>query len=189
MPNRPNQSICRETLSILYNRNTLRDSSSWSSPPLMLLRDIHSKLITQYDSKEVCAPSQSQINVGASGGLSSQDGVSQRQKDAFLSIPQLNRLFLDSFVWDETSASNADVTVITSQHRVTLQILSHCQSFRDLKLLFVHSCHTEQISLSSQQHMVATVDSVRTLSFGRRWQSWSLRKRIPTRVSSQGSSR
>ncbi len=26
-----------------------RDSSSWSSPPLMLLRDIHSKLIDQYD--------------------------------------------------------------------------------------------------------------------------------------------
>jgi hypothetical protein len=59
-------------------KDDLRDSSSWSSPPLMLLRDIHSKLLAQYDCKEVCAPSQSQINVGAKGGLSSQDGVSQQ---------------------------------------------------------------------------------------------------------------
>ena len=54
-----------------------RDSSSWSSPPLVLLRDLHTKLITQYDCKEVCAPSQSQVNVGVSARLSSQDGVSQ----------------------------------------------------------------------------------------------------------------
>jgi hypothetical protein len=38
-------------------KDDLRDSSSWSSPPLLLLRDIHVKLITQYDYKEVCAPS------------------------------------------------------------------------------------------------------------------------------------
>jgi hypothetical protein len=30
-------------------KDDVRDSSSWSSPPLMLLRDIHSKLITQYE--------------------------------------------------------------------------------------------------------------------------------------------
>jgi hypothetical protein len=35
-------------------KDDLRDSSSWASPPLMLLRDIHSKLIDQYDCKEVC---------------------------------------------------------------------------------------------------------------------------------------
>ena len=34
-------------------KDDLRDSSSWSSPPLMLLRDIHSKLITQYDCKDL----------------------------------------------------------------------------------------------------------------------------------------
>ena len=91
----------------------------------MLLHDIHSKLITQYDCKEVCAPSPSQVNAGASGGLSSQDGVSQQQEAAPLSIPQLNRLIEASFVRDESSASNADVTAIPSQHRVTQQILSH----------------------------------------------------------------
>ena len=68
-------------------KEDLRDSSSWSSPPLVLLRDIHSKLIAQYDCKEVCAPSQSQGNVGASARLSSQDGVSQKQESAPLSIP------------------------------------------------------------------------------------------------------
>ena len=70
----------------------LRDSSSCSSTPLMLLRDIHSKLITQYDCKEVCEPSQSQVNAGAGDRNSSQDGVSQQQEVTHLSIPQLNCL-------------------------------------------------------------------------------------------------
>ena len=42
-------------------KDDLRDSSSWSSPPLLLLREIHAKLLIQYDCKEVCAPSQSQV--------------------------------------------------------------------------------------------------------------------------------
>jgi hypothetical protein len=46
-------------------KDDLRDSSSWSLPPLMLLRDIHSKLIDQHDCKEVCASSPSQVNAGA----------------------------------------------------------------------------------------------------------------------------
>lgn len=74
-------------------KDDLRDSSSWSSPPILLLRDIHSNLLTQYDCKKVCASSQSQVNVGASAILSSQDGVSQQQETAPLSLPQLNRLF------------------------------------------------------------------------------------------------
>ena len=53
-------------------KDDLRDSSSWSSTPLVLLRDIHSKLLTQYDCKEVCAPSQSQVHVGTSARLISQ---------------------------------------------------------------------------------------------------------------------
>jgi hypothetical protein len=39
----------------------LRDSSTWSSPPLLLLRDIQSNLLTHYDSKESCTPSQSHL--------------------------------------------------------------------------------------------------------------------------------
>ncbi len=108
-----------------FPKDDLRDSSSWSSPPFVLLRDIHATLISQYDSKEVCAPSQSQGNVGASTRLSSQDGVPQQQEDAPLSLPRLDRLFEDSFVRDESSASNADVAAIPSQFKVTKQILLH----------------------------------------------------------------
>ena len=41
----------------------LQDSSSWTSSPLRLLRDIHVNLISKYDCKEVCAPSQSQLSL------------------------------------------------------------------------------------------------------------------------------
>ena len=110
----------------------------------MLLRDIHSKLIDQYDCTEVCVPSPSQGDAGAGARLSSQDGVSQQQETASLSLPELNCLHADSFVRDERSASNADNTGITSQYRVTQQILSHWQPFRDLKLMFAASRRAEQ---------------------------------------------
>ncbi len=155
-----------------WRKDDLRDSSSWASPPLVLLRDIHSKLLTQYDCKEVCAQSQSQDNVGAGAGPSSQsqvnigagprpssqDGVSQPQEPAPLSFPQLNRLIEDSFVRDQSSVSNADVTDIPFQFKVTKQILLHWQPFRDLKLKYVGSRQAEQLSLRSQQRVVATVE-------------------------------
>jgi hypothetical protein len=122
-------------------QDDLRDSSSWSSPPLMLLRDIHSKLLGQYGCKEeVCAQPQSQVNVGAGAGLSSQsqanigagprpssqdDGVPQQKETTTLMLPQMNRLIEASFVRDESSASTADATAVPAQHRVTQQILSH----------------------------------------------------------------
>jgi hypothetical protein len=153
-------------------KDDLQDSSSWTSPPLVLLRDIHSKLLTQYDCKEVCAPSQSQVNVGAGTGPSSQsqvnigagprpssqDGVSQLQEPAPLSLPQLNRLVEGSFVLDESSVSNVDVPVIPSQVKVTHQILSHWEPFRDLKSRFADSRRAEQLRLRSQQRIVATVE-------------------------------
>ncbi len=39
----------QERQKLWLSKDNLRDSSSWASPPLVLLRDIHSKLITQYD--------------------------------------------------------------------------------------------------------------------------------------------
>ncbi len=102
-------------------------------------------------------PSPSQGNAGAGARLSSQ-GVSQQQETASLSLPQLNRLIEASFVRDESSASNADVTAIPSQHRVTQQILSHWQPFKHLKLMFAGSRRAEQLSLHSQQRVVATVE-------------------------------
>ncbi len=61
-------------------------------------------------------------------------------------------------MWDENSASNADVAVIPSQRRVTKQLLSHCQPFRDLKFRFADSCRGEQLNLHSQQRIVTTVE-------------------------------
>jgi hypothetical protein len=162
----------QERQKLWLTKDDLRDSSSWVSPPFVLLRDIHSKLLIQYDCKEVCAQSQSQVNVGAGAGPSSQsqvnigvgprpssqDGVSQLQEPVPLSLPHLNRLVETSFVRDESSPSNDDVTVIPSQFKVTKQILLHWQPFRDLKLKYVGSRQAEQLSLRSQQRMVATVE-------------------------------
>jgi hypothetical protein len=136
----------------------LQDSSSWKSSPLVLLRDIHSDLISKYDCKEVCAPSQSQGNVGSSARLSSQDGVPQQQEAAPLSLPQLDRLFEASFARDESSASSTGVTAIPSQLKITKQILKHWQPFQDLKLQFVGSRRQEQLSSRCQQRIVATVE-------------------------------
>ena len=61
-------------------------------------------------------------------------------------------------VRDESSASNADVPVISSQLKVTHQILSHWEPFRDLKVRFADSRRAEQLSLRSQQRIVATVE-------------------------------
>jgi hypothetical protein len=160
----------QERQELCLPKDNLRDSSSWSSSPLVLLRDLNTKLISQYDGKEVCAPSQSQGNigasapsqsqgnVGASARLDSQNGVSQHQEDVPLVLPQLNCLFQASFAWDENSSSNAGVTVIPSQFKVTQKILLHCQPFRDLKLKLVGSRRSEQLSLRSQQRIVATVE-------------------------------
>ena len=106
----------------------------------MFLRDIPSKIIDQYDCKEVCATSPSQVNTGARARPSSQDGVPPQQETAPLSLPQLNRLFEASFARDESSASTTGVAAIPSQFQVTQQILLHWQPFRDLKLKYVGSC-------------------------------------------------
>jgi hypothetical protein len=83
--------ISQESQRLWLPKDDLRDSSSWSSPPLQLLRNIHVKLITLYDCKEVCAPTQSKVNVGSGAyRLHSQDDVSHHQGSGPLSLPQLN---------------------------------------------------------------------------------------------------
>ena len=59
---------------------------------------------------------------------------------------------------DERSASNDDVPVIPSQLKVPHQILSHWEPFRDLKARFAGSRLADQLSLRSQQRIVATVE-------------------------------
>ena len=65
----------QERQAVWLPKDDLRDSSSWSSPPLLLLRDIHYKFLTQYDYKEVCVSSQSQVNVGTGARPNSQSQV------------------------------------------------------------------------------------------------------------------
>ena len=89
---------------------------------------------------------------------STQDGVPQEKETATLILPYLNLLIEDSFGRDESSVSNADATAIPSQHRVTQQILRHWHPFQDLKLMFARSHRAEQLSLRSQQRVVATVE-------------------------------
>jgi hypothetical protein len=61
-------------------------------------------------------------------------------------------------VWDEISVSNADVTALPSQHRVTQQILRHWHPFNHLKIMFAGSHRAEQLSLHSQEGVVDTVE-------------------------------
>ncbi len=70
--------------------------------PLLFLRDIHSKFLSNYNCKE--ASSQSQVNVGSSGGLRFQDGVFQQEETAPLSIPQLLR-------WDSRGGTRSGARV------------------------------------------------------------------------------
>ena len=60
-----------------------------------------------------------------------------------------SRLHEASIVRGE-DASNAAVTAIPAQNRVTLQILNHWQPFRDLKLMFAVSRRAEKLRLRSQ---------------------------------------
>jgi hypothetical protein len=136
-------------------KTDLQDSTSWSSPPLVLLRDTHSKLLPHYDCKEGCAPSQSHSRVGARGGRSSQDGVSQQQEAAPLFLPQLDRLN-EAFLVREEDAPNVAVTPIPLQHRRTQQIIKHWQSVQDLQQTFTVSRRAEQLRLRMQQRIVAT---------------------------------
>ncbi len=67
-------------------------------------------------------------------------------------------LSLSQFIINNKFLSTTGVTVIPSQFKVTHQILLHWQPFRDLKFKFVGSRRAEQLSLRSQQHIVATVE-------------------------------
>ena len=96
---------------------------------------MHSKCLTHYDWKEGCVPSQSQSRVGDRGGRSSQGGVSQEQEDSPLFLPQVDRLSEVFLVWGEDT-SNVPVTPIPLQHRITQQIIKHCQPFQDLQQTF-----------------------------------------------------
>ena len=69
-------------------QDDLLDSSSWSSPPLALLRQIRDTLLADCDCKD-SAPPKSQNDARARGVRSSQDEFSQQEAGP-LFLPQLN---------------------------------------------------------------------------------------------------
>ncbi len=95
-------------------KDDLKDSSTWSSPPRVLLRDIHDGLLVQYDCKDSVSPP-AHPGVRARPVQDGLDGPSQ-QEDAPLFLPQLNQIHELSIVRGE-DVSN--VVVIPTQHRVT----------------------------------------------------------------------
>jgi hypothetical protein len=135
-------------------KDDLKDSSSWSSPLLVLLRDIHNGLLANYDCKDSAPPS-AQPRASARPGSNLQDGVSQQQEAAPLFIPQLNRLH-EAYIVRGEDASN--VAAIPAQNRLPQQIISLWQPFKDLKQTFAVSRRPEQLCLRTQQYIVATVE-------------------------------
>ena len=55
-------------------KDNLKDSSTWSSPPLVLLRDIHDSLLVKYDWKD-SVPPPTQPLTRARPSRDSQDGL------------------------------------------------------------------------------------------------------------------
>ena len=146
----------QERQSLWLPKDDLKDSSTWSSPPLVLLRDIHDGLLAKYDCKD-SVPPPAQPGARARPARDSQDGLdgASQQEAAPLFLPQLNQLHELSFVRGE-DASN--VVAIPTQHRVTQQILSRWQPFKDLKQTFAVSRRAEQLRLRVQQRVIATVE-------------------------------
>ena len=106
-------------------KDDLKDASSWSSPPLVLLRDIHSDLLAKYDCED-SAPPPALPGARARPGRDFQDGVSQQQQAAPLFVPRLDRLYEASSRGED--APNA--VAIPSQHRVTQQIIARWQPLK-----------------------------------------------------------
>ena len=59
------------------SKDDLKDSSSWSTTPFVLLLDIHSGLLTKYDCKD-STPPPALTEARVCSGRDSQDGVSRQ---------------------------------------------------------------------------------------------------------------
>jgi hypothetical protein len=125
-----------------FPKDDLKDPSTWSSPPLVLHHDIHDGLLAKYDCKDTM-PSQSHPGARTRVGYSQQDGDAQQKETDPLRLPELTRLHETYHVWGEEDSPN--VVVIPAQHRVTEQILSMSQPFKDLKQTFAVSRRPEQL--------------------------------------------
>ena len=123
----------------MVTKDDLKDPSTWSSPPLVVLRDIHDGLLAKYDCKNT-PPQQSRSGVRDRVGRSQQDGDAQEHEADPLLLPQLTRLHE---VYHSRGEDDSNVATIPDQNRVTHQILSQWQPFKDLKQTFVVSHRVE----------------------------------------------
>ena len=79
----------QEHQNLWWPKDDIQDSASWSLPPLVLLRDMHSHLIANCDCKDTVPP-QSQPGERARVGRSQQDGDAQQQEAGPLLLPQIS---------------------------------------------------------------------------------------------------
>ena len=70
-------SFSQERQSLWLTKDDLKDPSTWSSPPLVLLRDIHDGLLAKYEYKDTVTP-QSHPGVRSRVGRSQKDGDGQQ---------------------------------------------------------------------------------------------------------------
>jgi hypothetical protein len=96
----------QERQSLWLPKDDLKDSSTWSSPPLVLLRDIHDGLLAKYDCKDNVSPP-AQPGVRARPPLDSQNGLDgeSQQEAAPLFLPKLNQFHELSIVRGEVACS------------------------------------------------------------------------------------
>ena len=106
-------------------KDDLQDSASWSSSPLVLLRDIQNGLLAHYDCKDT-APPQSHSDTGARVGRSQQDGDVQQQEADPLRLPQITRLHGTYRVWGEDASTEHDHNAVTApgDHAVEISLTS-----------------------------------------------------------------
>jgi hypothetical protein len=152
-------------------QHDLADSSSWSSPPLVLLRAI---LLADFDCAD-SAPPQSRPGAGARGGRSSQGGVLQHHWASPLSLPQLNSL-VEAYNMRGEDASNITVIPIDSAPPHA-QLIQHLKPFQVLKQTFSVSLHVVQ---SSSANTLSPPPWTRCCV--RRWGTWSLWNKTPRRT-------
>jgi hypothetical protein len=143
----------QERQGLWLSKDDLQDSSSWSSSSFLLLRDIHSKFLSDYRCKEDCVPSQSQVNVGSSGRLSSQDGVSQQQESPPPSIPQIQ--------WHDSQERMGTGSTRTTSFSVSLDSILSGSFSRSVK----HQCVSHSGLHSTRQVSVVTTISGTPQSF------------------------
>jgi hypothetical protein len=109
----------QERQNLWLPKDDLKDPSAWSSPPLVLLRDIHDGLLAKYDCKH-SAPPPAQPGVRARPARDS-DGASQ-QKAAPLFLPRLDRLYEANSRGEDASNAVGSAQGHAANHRTVAAV-------------------------------------------------------------------